>query len=422
LAFEALVDGIIIFGNDERIVYVNPAARRIFELDGPTDSITNSIPVVTEGERVGQFEGQLEDQDERGSKFALQAATIQRILQGRKPTDSHVRDILITTLTGRDVLLSVYAQPMHDAEGHAVGSVMVIREVTEVDVPHLTVPTPTTDSITRVDALMGLAYRIVDQQRLLAYTTPVDDEPIQRSAMPQSDPFFAIAMHELRNVMAILRGHVGMLSEGVASGKRFTPTKWQMETIKATEQTVGCLVELTDNILDVIRLQTGQFEVRCYGADLAALVRRVAKRLQVTSLRHSIDVSMTAASVIVQMDVRRIEQVLTNLIGNAVKYSPDGGEIAVTVREDRRNHLAFVTVLDHGIGIPADAHGRVFQRFGRAANARELEIDGTGLGLYLCREIVESHGGLIWFRSGAHEGTTFHFSLPTVVGAHEIPV
>ena len=109
---------------------------------------------------------------------------------------------------------------------------------------------------------------------------------------------------------------------------------------------------------------------------------------------------------------RRIEQVLSNLISNAIKYSPDGGDIDISVREDQRDKAALLSVRDHGIGIPAHQQKRVFSRFMRADNAHAHNIGGTGLGLYLCRELVERHGGRIWFESVEGQGSTFFISLP----------
>lgn len=232
--------------------------------------------------------------------------------------------------------------------------------------------------------------------------------------------FFAEAMHELRNVTASLCGFVDLLSAG--SGKQPKLSKGRMETIKEIERTTVCLADLTSHIEDVMCLRAERFAILCQAADLVALVRRAVKRLQVTTQRHVIAVSSTADSIMAQIDVRRIEQVLTNLIGNAIKYSPDSGEITVTLCVDRKRGEHIIAIRDHGIGIPKDQRGRVFERFGRADNARELGADGAGLGLYLCREIVERHGGHIWFRSRAGRGTTFCVSLPALVAALEMRV
>jgi signal transduction histidine kinase len=237
------------------------------------------------------------------------------------------------------------------------------------------------------------------------------------TAMACDHEFFAEAMHELRNVTASLCGFVDLLSAG--SGKRSKPSKGRMETIKEIERTAVCLADLTSHIEDVICLRAERFAIHRQGADLVALVRRVVKRLHVTTQRHAIAVSTTAASIMAQVDVRRIEQVLTNLIGNAIKYSPDGGEITVKICVDWKRGRHIIAIRDHGIGIPKDQRGRVFERFGRADNARELGADGAGLGLYLSREIVERHGGHMWFRSRAGRGTTFCVSLPAVVAAPE---
>jgi signal transduction histidine kinase len=107
-----------------------------------------------------------------------------------------------------------------------------------------------------------------------------------------------------------------------------------------------------------------------------------------------------------------MEQVLSNLIGNAIKYSPEGGIIEVMLREEAETKTALLCVSDHGIGIPAQQQSLVFGRFARADNARTYGIGGTGLGLYLCRELVERHGGRIWFESVEGQGSTFFVTLP----------
>ncbi len=115
---------------------------------------------------------------------------------------------------------------------------------------------------------------------------------------------------------------------------------------------------------------------------------------------------------VAQVDPRRIEQVLSNLIGNAIKYSPEGGPIEISIREDVETDAALISVRDSGIGIPAHQQSLVFGRFARADNARAYGIGGTGLGLYLCRELIERHGGRTWFESAEGQGSTFFIALP----------
>jgi signal transduction histidine kinase len=172
------------------------------------------------------------------------------------------------------------------------------------------------------------------------------------------------------------------------------------------------LVELTEDLLDVTRLQAGRLELQFEPTDLVALVQRTIKRFSVTTEKHQITFKAAEENIVVMVDHRRIEQVVSNLISNAIKYSLDGGNIEITVHEDRSAKTALLCVHDYGIGIPAYQQGRIFSRFMRADNAHAHNIGGTGLGLYLCRELVERHDGRIWFESVEGQGSTFYVSLP----------
>jgi signal transduction histidine kinase len=112
------------------------------------------------------------------------------------------------------------------------------------------------------------------------------------------------------------------------------------------------------------------------------------------------------------VDTFRIEQVLYNLLSNAIKYSPQSGPIEITIEENTEPHEAKFSIRDYGLGIPHEQQSHLFGRFFRADNVRVARIGGTGLGLYLCRELVERHGGRIWFESEEGIGTTFFFTLP----------
>jgi two-component system sensor histidine kinase VicK len=143
---------------------------------------------------------------------------------------------------------------------------------------------------------------------------------------------------------------------------------------------------------------------------LIALARRVLKRFQMASNHHTLVLSVADEYVVAQLDVRRTEQIIGNLLSNAIKYSPDGGTVTVAIEQE--GQVARLSVRDEGIGIPASQQAMLFNRFVRADNARELGISGTGLGLYLCRELAELQGGRLWFDSQEGHGSVFYLSAP----------
>lgn len=226
------------------------------------------------------------------------------------------------------------------------------------------------------------------------------------------DEFIGVAAHELRTPLAVLKGFAEMLTMQGTRGNGQPLAAWQQEALEAIDQATARLVDLIDDLLDVTRLQGGRLQMHLEPHDVAALARRAVRRLPVADARHTLTVTAPPEPVVAVLDPARIEQVLTNLLTNAVKYSPAGGEVVIDVRADPVAGEAVVAVHDHGIGIPVGQQAMLFGRFARAENARELGIAGTGLGLYLCRELVERHGGRIWFESTEGQGSTFFVALP----------
>jgi PAS domain S-box-containing protein len=228
------------------------------------------------------------------------------------------------------------------------------------------------------------------------------------------DEFVGIAAHELRTPLAVLKGYADMLL--VQSERQHGPplADWQQEALEEIKLATTRLVDLTEELLEVTRLQAGRLILHSTPTNVVSLVQRVADHLQRTTTRHQIEVHTAQPLLVANVDPGRIEQVLVNLIGNAIKYSPQGGPVIVTLKEEIAVRQVLISVQDRGIGIPERQHAQIFGRFIRADNAQAYGITGTGLGLYLSRELVERHGGHLWFESVEGSGSTFFLTLPLV--------
>ena len=264
-------------------------------------------------------------------------------------------------------------------------------------------------------AVAKLATLVIERERLLQESTEARARELAlRETTQRMDEFLGIVAHELRTPLASLRGFAQTLLVQTAQGKGPHLAAWQEKALAGLDLAAARLGELTDDLLDMARLQAGQLELHPEPTDLVPLVQRAVTRLQLTTERHSIVLVPSVERLVLSIDPRRIEQVLSNLISNAIKYSPKGGAIEVTIAEESERQEALLSVRDPGIGIPAQQQAQIFQRFVQADNARAYGIEGTGLGLYLCRALVERHGRRIWFESVEGQGSTFFFTLPVV--------
>lgn len=229
-------------------------------------------------------------------------------------------------------------------------------------------------------------------------------------AIRARDEFLAIAAHELRNPLAGLRLTVQALMR--ATGRGPVDGARLERYSRIIDGTTSRLVLLVDDLLDVSRLRGGQMRLRTRSMDLAGLVREAVERSsRGLAGHHTIVMEGVDAEVPVQADPDRLDQVLANLLGNALKYSPEGGEIRVTLTPAESGIL--LRVGDQGIGLPDGAAEAIFQPFGRAPNAAAQNIPGMGLGLYVSRQIVQAHGGRLGAESaGEGRGTTLVLWLP----------
>jgi signal transduction histidine kinase len=175
---------------------------------------------------------------------------------------------------------------------------------------------------------------------------------------------------------------------------------------------------LIENLLDLSRLEAGVLRIDQEPVRLGRTVREVARKVQLASAEHEIQLDWPDDDPLVSADARRIYQVLQNLITNAVKYSPDGGCITLSAHIERRELL--ICVADEGLGLPPTEIDRIFDRFHRVQCEVSRGIGGTGLGLAICKGLVEAHGGRIWAESdGLGRGSAFRFTLPLLAEPQE---
>lgn len=229
------------------------------------------------------------------------------------------------------------------------------------------------------------------------------------TAVRLRDQFLSIASHELKSPLTSLVGYAELLEKRVQLGAF---DEREQRAIHIVAQQTARLEKLIDAILDVSRIETGQIAISREPIDLNEIAAEVSARMRLLLKRHVLELSAADEPLVMQGDAFRMQQVLENLIHNAIKYSPAGGPIRVTV--ECREQQAVLSVSDQGIGIPAAAQEHLFNRFYRAPNAETWGISGMGIGLFVVREIVRLHGGTVAVDSHEGVGTTFTVCLPLV--------
>lgn len=263
-----------------------------------------------------------------------------------------------------------------------------------------------------VDIAMTISPIYDDEGVMIGSSTMIHDltdfrrvEAALRESEKRKDIFISMASHELKTPITSIKAFTQILAKMFAAEGNTTATQY----LARMEMQINKLNKLVADLLDISRMQAEKLEFTQEPFDFDAMVRDVVQDVETTSARHQIMVSGEAHTELLG-DRDRIGQVLTNLLTNAVKFSPDAETVQVTVTADKSN--ATVSVQDYGVGIPEEHQERIFERFYRVYSEKDQMFPGLGIGLYISAEIVKQHGGRMWFESVEGAGSTFSFSLP----------
>lgn len=244
----------------------------------------------------------------------------------------------------------------------------------------------------------------IDNARL--YSEQVSAREKVESFSRLKDEFLSIASHELRTPVTSIKGYTQLARTLIRDGELNTAEEYLAVALEQIDRMSRLILEL----LDVSRIETGRLEVRRDEIDWSRFLRDTIRFRQSSHPDRTFRLILDEDPIVVCGDVDRLEQVLGNLIDNAVKYSDAPDEI--TVRSGSKDSMIYTAVTDHGIGIPSDEIGSLFERFHRGREVSTTNYGGLGLGLYISRQIVQRHGGDFHVSSTPQEGTTFTFTIP----------
>lgn len=345
---QGMSEGLIAINERAEVTLINKVAAGLLGLSSEEDAIGKEIKDLYSLYPEDQKIAEPLTQDKRPSYITL-------------TTGQEVNDIFrFNDAQGNKYLLNISSSPVK-LDGKVVGAITVMRDVTRE--------------------------KEVDRMKT---------------------EFISLASHQLRTPLSAIKWFTEMLVSGDAGKLQPEQQEFAQNIADSTER----MIALVNALLNISRIESGRIMIDPKPTDLRELVSGIVNDLKAKTeeKQQTLIISVHEDLPKINLDPRLISQVYLNLLTNAIKYTPKGGEVSVFISKKDDQIISQVT--DNGYGIPKDQQSRIFQKFFRAANAVKVETDGTGLGLYLIKAVVESSGGKIWFKSEEGKGTTFWFSMP----------
>jgi PAS domain S-box-containing protein len=328
-------------------------ALRIIDFNPAMERLTG----WRESEVLGQFYFTvLRPQDRHGNELGLEDSPILQTFSGREVVD---KEMIISARDGQRFTVAATASCVRSLRGEPMNGILNVRDLTR-----------------------------------------------ERQQEEQRSTFISVISHELKTPIAIIKGYASTLAR---SDARLDASALRSRLV-AVEEEADRLDKLVGNLLYASRIQANGLQMDISALELGPLIRSVTRRLRAKVPNVQVTLSIPSSLPAVMADRDRIEEVLQNLLDNAIKYSPHQPRISIAGYATGEEVI--VSVSDSGMGISLREQEQIFDRFQRSSNPSAQTMSGAGLGLYICRAIVEAHGGYIWVESTLREGSTFSFSLP----------
>ena len=250
---------------------------------------------------------------------------------------------------------------------------------------------------------------IADQKEKSGMLVILHDISREKLIEQMKTEFVSLAAHQLRTPLSIIKWIIKMFLDGDL-GKI---NKEQKEFLKSAYNSNQRMIKLIDNLLNVARIEEGRYISETKSVDIEKIIQELIGLYKKTAKRKGLKISFKKPKnkpPLIKLDAEKIKIAISNLIENAVKYTLKGGRVTVFLKYDKKK--IEVSIKDTGVGIPENQQKRIFTKFFRAANVVKIDTTGSGLGLYIAKNIIKAHGGKIWFESKENKGATFYFTLP----------
>ena len=358
-AFAAVPDGVIVFDQQGTIVRTNAATRAFF----PSDA------AVFFDKKDNYAKHQHDDDD---NMRIIESGLVARLLKGEVLPSSEAMELVVKAPDKSEHVLMVSGAPLKRLDGSISGAICILHDMTEK---------------------YQLQYRVQSAEA---------NERVLREAKRQQDTFLTMVSHELKTPLTSMQLLITFLR------RELTDVKYD-KAITTLENQLQRITRLVSDLLDMARIKTGQMSFSFVLCDVVQIAHEAVNRIQMSIDTHKIVLTcdMTAW---VQADPDRLEQIIVNLVTNAIKYSPEADRVDIRIFSRKRNVV--FAIQDYGIGISRQAQVHVFEQYYRSSEAAQRKYPGLGIGLYITSEIVKHHHGQIWVESEESKGSTFSFSLP----------